>query len=162
MHLRNFLLLGLSTLATAWLPSDRSRNSTLDARWLPASGKIRGVNIGSLFIVEPWMASDEWNAMGCGGKQSEFDCMSSLGQSAGNAAFQSHWNSWITQDDIVQIVALGLNTIRVPVGYWMREDIVYRDSEWFPEGGLAYLERLCGWASDAGLYIILDLHGEWI
>lgn len=160
MLFKNVLLLGLATLASAWLPEDKLlKNETISKRWLPASGKIRGVNLGSLFIVEPWMANDEWNAMGCGGKNSEFDCMMALGQANGNSAFQKHWNTWITQDDLNQMVALGLNTIRIPVGYWMREDIVYRDSEWFPEGGLQYLERLCGWASDLGMYIIIDLHG---
>lgn len=53
----------------------------------------------------------------------------------------------------------GLNTIRIPVGYWIKEDIVYSDSEHFPQGGLSYLEQVCGWASDAGFYIIIDLHG---
>lgn len=53
----------------------------------------------------------------------------------------------------------GLNAIRIPVGYWIREDLVYADSEHFPQGGLQYLEQICGWASDAGLYIIIDLHG---
>jgi aryl-phospho-beta-D-glucosidase BglC (GH1 family) len=52
----------------------------------------------------------------------------------------------------------GLNTIRVPVGYWMMESIVY-SSEHFPQGGIQYLEQLCGWASDAGFYIIIDMHG---
>ena len=105
------------------------------------------------------MASDAWNAMGCGGYLSEFDCMSALGQARGDLAFQNHWNSWITQDDIRQIASLGLNTIRIPVGYWMREDIVYRDSEWFPQGSFPYLERVCNWAADLGMYIIIDLHG---
>ena len=53
----------------------------------------------------------------------------------------------------------GLNTIRIPVGYWILESIVYSDSEHFPQGGFSYLERLCGWASDAGFYIIIDMHG---
>lgn len=92
--------------------------------------------------------------MGCGGQKSEFDCVLSLGQDKANSAFASHWSSWITQDDITEMVSYGLNTIRVPVGYWMREDLVYSDSEHFPQGGLQYLENLCGWASDAGLYII--------
>ena len=163
MLLQNVLVLGLAALASAWMPGGKllgHENANIGARWLPASGKIHGVNLGSLFIIEPWMASDAWNAMGCGGQQSEFDCMRALGQTAGNAAFQSHWNSWITQDDIRQIASLGLNTIRIPVGYWMREDIVYRDSEWFPQGGFPYLERLCNWAADLGLYIIMDLHGK--
>ncbi|KAI5813021.1 glycoside hydrolase superfamily [Pyronema omphalodes] len=156
------LLATLATVAQAWLPGDKlltHDNSTISKRWLPSNGKIRGVNLGSLFIIEPWMANDAWNAMGCGGKNSEFDCMMSLGQSKGDAAFQSHWNSWITQDDLQQMVSLGLNTIRIPVGYWMREDIVWRDSEWFPKGGFPYLQRICNQAADLGMYIIMDLHG---
>ena len=104
------------------------------------------------------MANDEWNAMGCGGTLSEFDCVSKLGQAAANSAFQAHWARWTTQADIQQMQSYGINTIRIPVGYWMKEDLVYT-SEHFPQGGLQYLEQICGWASDAGFYIIIDLHG---
>ena len=105
------------------------------------------------------MAEDEWNTMGCSGTNSEFDCVMRLGQEAANSAFQAHWARWITQADIQQMQSYGLNTIRIPLGYWIREDIVYSDSEHFPQGGLQYLEQVVGWASDAGFYIILDLHG---
>ena len=44
----------------------------LTKRWLPGKTPIRGVNLGSQFIIEPWMASTEWNSMGCGGSKSEF------------------------------------------------------------------------------------------
>ena len=53
MPLRNLLVLALAGVGSAWQP---------------AAGKIRGVNLGSLFVVEPWMAADAWSAMGCGGK----------------------------------------------------------------------------------------------
>ena len=127
--------------------------------WLPAVPKIRGVNIGGLFVAEPWMMNDEWNRMGCDGALSEFDCVIKLGQDAADRAFQDHWANWYTQDDIRRIASLGLNTIRIPVGYWMREDIVWRDSEHFPRGAFRYLKRMCQWAKDAGLYVIIDLHG---
>jgi len=134
-------------------------NSTTNKRWLQASGKIRGVNMGSLFVFEPWIGSTEWNNMGCGNTNSEFDCTVQLGQAQANSVFQNHWNTWITQNDIWQMQSYGLNTIRIPVGYWILESIVYSDSEHFPQGGFSYLERLCGWASDAGFYIIIDMHG---
>ena len=130
----------------------------LSHAWLP-NFEVRGVNLGAQFIVEPWMASDEWNSMGCGNAASEFDCVNALGQSVANINFAHHWDTWTTQQDISQMKNYGLNTIRIPVGYWMREDLVYTDSEHFPQGGLKYLERICGWASDAGMYIIIDLHG---
>jgi len=168
----------LTSHATAWLPGEQKEiytaagtnlfnqtlfnytsNNSTSKRWLPASGKIRGVNLGSLFVFEPWLAGNEWSNMGCGSYLSEFDCVSALGQQQANAVFQNHWNSWITHGDIQQMQSYGLNTIRIPVGYWMMESLVYSDSEHFPQGGLTYLERICGWASDAGFYIIIDLHG---
>jgi hypothetical protein len=167
-------LLALSSTALAWLPAERNffgEQPNSVARHAPAGqgrtvkrfgsgfNKIRGVNLGSLFIIEPWMCSQEWASMGCDGTKSEFDCMVKLGQDAGNAAFAKHWDSWITEEDLDQMKELGVNTVRVPVGYWIVEENVYKDSEHFPQGGLAKLDRLAGWAADRGLYVILDLHG---
>ncbi|KAF4631752.1 hypothetical protein G7Y89_g6378 [Cudoniella acicularis] len=164
----------LVSQASAWLPGEHkeiygrdgtnlfniTRPTGVDSkRWLQASGKIRGVNLGSMFVFEPWIASTEWSNMGCGSYASEFDCVSGLGQTQANTVFQNHWNTWITQDDISQMQSYGLNTIRVPVGYWMMESLVYSNSEHFPQGGFNFLERLCGWASNAGFFIIIDMHG---
>lgn len=126
--------------------------------WLPANLPIRGVNLGSMFVFEPWIASNTWSSM-CGSAESEFDCVQTLGQDAANTAFASHWGSWITSDDFTTMTSYGLNTVRIPVGYWMMESLVYADSEYFPQGGLAYLENICDWAANAGMYIIIDLHG---
>ncbi|KAF8534504.1 glycoside hydrolase family 5 protein [Trichophaea hybrida] len=158
MLLQNAFLLGLLTLVSAWLPQDNSYKLCSNDSLLPSSAKIRGVNLGSLFIVEPWMAFDAWKAMGCGDFHTEFDCMKALGQTRGNEAFKSHWNSWITRDDIKEIASLGLNTLRIPVGFWMYEPIVDRATEWFPEGGFPFLERVCNWAAELGIYVIIDLH----
>ncbi|OOO07157.1 glycoside hydrolase family 5 [Aspergillus oryzae] len=151
----------LATLTVAWLPTtDKTITSSNGTDLFKAShGKIRGVNLGSQFVFEPWIATKAWSELGCEGQESEFDCVMKLGQDAANKAFAKHWDSWITKEDIKEIRSYGLNTIRIPVGYWMNEDLIYHDSEYFPHGGFAYLEKLCGWASDAGLYIIIDLHG---
>ncbi|KAF2837873.1 glycoside hydrolase family 5 protein [Patellaria atrata CBS 101060] len=171
----SFLLAILAAVTQAWLPQDRNLfgNETQDAvsqtvvadigrraqNWLPARGKIRGVNLGAFLIIEPWMANAEWSSMGCGGTNSEFDCVMRLGQAEADRRFQAHWASWITENDIAAMSNYGINTIRIPVGYWIMESIVYRDSEHFPRGGLPYLERVCNWASNYGFYIIIDLHG---
>ncbi|CCF37428.1 endo-beta-1,6-glucanase [Colletotrichum higginsianum] len=176
-------LLALAAVAHfsyAWLPSDGSRKlldtrgfslfdsqntSTIDdsddigKRWWTASGKIRGVNLGSLFVFEPWIANGEWNNIGCGGQQSEFDCVMNTGQERSDAAFQKHWDTWITEGDLDEMMGYGINTIRIPLGYWLDETLVDKNSEHFPRGALKYLIRLCGWASDRGFYIILDQHG---
>ena len=104
------------------------------------------------------MAGTEWTSMGCNGQCSEFDCVKSLGQAKANTVFQDHWASWITESDLDLMKSFGLNSIRIPVGYWLKEDLV-SDSEYFPQGGIEYLDRLVGWASDKGIYAIIDLHG---
>ncbi|OTA94889.1 glycoside hydrolase family 5 protein [Hypoxylon sp. CO27-5] len=130
-----------------------SESAQPSKRWLPSGSKVRGVNLGSQFIIEPWMAHDEWQSMGCGNANDEWQCVQALGQEKADAAFKKHWDTWTTQDDISQIKSLGLN-----FGYWIREDLV-NDGEHFPRGGLQYLDRLVGWCADAGIYVIMDLHG---
>lgn len=126
--------------------------------WLQGADKIRGVNLGSQFVIEKWMAVDEWKSMGCGTTNDEWACVEEIGQEAADAAFKTHWASWTTKSDLEQIVSLGLNTVRIPLGFWIREDLV-NDDEYYPRGGLPYLDRLVGWCADVGLYVILDLHG---
>ena len=139
-----FLLLFTSiTLVSAWMPGNRTvtsqaghnlftrpsnltTNGNLTGQWLPGNLPIRGANLGSLFIVEPWMASNQWsNVIGCGDQKSEFDCVQHLGQSTANSKFAQHWSDWITQGDISTMVSYGLNTIRIPVGYWIWESLKY-------------------------------------
>lgn len=104
--------------------------ASLAEAWLPGH-KIRGVNVGTMFVFEPWIDQDEWSSMGCSGQESEFDCVSSLGQEDANTAFQNHWRDWITENDLDEMMSYGLNTIRVPLGYWLMDEIV-DSSENFP------------------------------
>lgn len=175
MHYSVLILSSFAITTWAWLPSERNLfnvsdpsdaldtylsagNGRMAKRTLPSSGKIRGVNLGSLFVLEPWMASNEWSIMGCSGMASEFDCVSKLGQAAADSAFQAHWARFITENDIIEMKNYSLNTIRIPVGYWMMESLVDA-SEHFPRGGIQYLEKVCGWAVNHGMYVIIDLHG---
>ena len=135
-----------------------THSNTTGVSWLPRTEKVRGVNLGSQFIIEPWMAYDEWNSMGCGDLNDEWECVEQLGQKVADAVFEKHWDTWITQEDIANISSLGLNVVRIPVGFWLKEDLVL-DGEYYPRGALKYLDRLVGWAADAGLYVIMDLHG---
>lgn len=132
--------LALAGSALAWLPNELHQGQRIHARDLPSAGKtllsrdgvnlfekraqgvkngIRGVNLGSLFVFEPWIAHDIWSDM-CGDTKSEFDCVAKLGQDAANKAFQNHWKTWFTQDDFDKMAKLGLNTVRIPVGYWSK------------------------------------------
>jgi aryl-phospho-beta-D-glucosidase BglC (GH1 family) len=112
------------------------------------------------------MMRDEWdNVMGCKGAASEFDCMlNNYGGSkrdAGNDKFEAHWRSWINAASIQSAHDVGLNTIRIPIGYWSNVDIVDKASEPFADGNrmLPYLDAVVQKAADLGMYVIIDLHG---
>lgn len=109
---------------------------------------------------------NEWrNNMGCGDSGSEFDCMrdhySGDNRDAGNQKFADHWRDWINADTVQSVRDVGLNTIRIPIGYWSYKDVVDQASEPFADGDrmLPYLDAVVGKAADLGLYVIIDLHG---
>lgn len=120
MHFTTPFLLFLpfiTTLVHAWLPTDKGHS--LSAFTNGGTSKIRGVNLGSLFVFEPWMARSYWkNTLGCkdssgNAYHAEWDCVQGIGQNAADIAFKNHWGSWITQNDISTMISYGLNTIRV-------------------------------------------------
>lgn len=75
-----------------------------------------------------------------------------------DTTFAQHWDTWFTQDDVNTLKAAGINTVRVPLGYWIVEALVDRSHETYPRGGLTYLRRGLGWLKDAGMQVILDHH----
>jgi aryl-phospho-beta-D-glucosidase BglC (GH1 family) len=155
----------LAASVRAWMPEDHeleafNRTSNLldkRAHSLP-SWKIRGVNLGGWLISEPWMMNSEWSDMGCSGKCSEFDCVNALGQSQADSAFNAHYARWITPSMVQDIHNAGLNTIRIPIGYWSLRSIV-DSSEHFPNMNLQYLDAVIQKAADLGMFVVIDLHG---
>jgi hypothetical protein len=89
------------------------------------------------------MAPSEWKSMGgeiCSDcskcRQSEWSLATYLGRDQTNIKFKQHWETWFTQEDVDGIVANGLNTLRVPLGFWIVEDIVDKSLEPYAQGGL--------------------------
>ncbi|KAI9758610.1 MAG: hypothetical protein M4579_002986 [Chaenotheca gracillima] len=119
--------------------------------------KVRGVNLGGWFVLEPWITPSifqQWE--NGGGVVDEYTYTKTLGASEAKSRLSSHWNSWITQDDFNQIAKAGLNHVRIPIGYWA---LAPRQQDPYVQGQLTVLDKAIGWARDAGLKVMLDLHG---
>ncbi|EKM81573.1 hypothetical protein AGABI1DRAFT_118685 [Agaricus bisporus var. burnettii JB137-S8] len=126
--------------------------------------KIFGVNLGSWLLIEPWMLPQEWLDMG--GEQcsdcsrciaSEFEFAKAFPNTVDDI-FNDHWNSWFNQADVDDLVSVGINTVRVPLGYWIVEDLVDRSEEFYPRGGMKQLRRGLQQLQNAGIVAILDHH----
>ncbi|BGP17746.1 hypothetical protein JCM10213v2_005788 [Rhodosporidiobolus nylandii] len=128
-----------------------------DTAWFPVE-KVRGVNLGSLFIFEPWMARTSWEKLGCSAYDSEWPCIEALGLDTLQPKFEEHWSSFYNETDFTEMARLGLNTVRIPLGYWTVDSLI-QEGEYLPRNQMGYLKQVLGWAKSAGIYVILDLHG---
>ena len=91
---------------------------------------FRGAALGGWLVLEPWItpslfyqflgASQKW-----GDKAPEkvgldtFSFCAALGPEEANKQLRRHWKSWITEQQIIDLRALGADTVRIPVGDWM-------------------------------------------
>ncbi|KAL7421647.1 hypothetical protein Q5752_003416 [Cryptotrichosporon argae] len=124
-----------------------------------AGDKVRGVNLGGWLILENWMmpslfevspldeytVNDEWTYCQILGKA---ECLSRL---------ETHWDTWVTEEDFARFANYSLNTVRIPIGYWAWTEL--EDYEPYVQGQLSYLERALNWATKYGLDVMMDLHG---
>ena len=128
--------------------------------------KVYGVNLGSWLLSEPWQFPKEWQAMGgeiCDDDCSrcaahEFGLVQKLGQDAADKVFEKHWSTWFTQDSVNEIADAGLNTVRIPLGYWIVESLVDRNTEFYPRGGMKWLKKGLRMLKEKGIHVILDHH----
>ncbi|KAL9115918.1 MAG: hypothetical protein Q9227_000286 [Pyrenula ochraceoflavens] len=125
---------------------------------LPArqQGTIQGVNLGGWLVLEPWIVPDLFERAG-DGIVDEYTLGQTLGHDAAYSLLSSHWDSWITADDFGQIAAAGLNTVRIPIGFWAVNDLA--NGTPYVAGAIDYMDKAIGWARGSGLKVIIDLHG---
>lgn len=84
--------------------------------------KVRGVNIGSWLVTEPWMVPSLYVAPFKAHPKTpildEFTLCKAMGRSWCTKTLAAHYASFITEQDFIDIAAAGLNHVRIPIGYW--------------------------------------------
>lgn len=145
--MRPFLLAAPAGLATAF---------AAPAALLP--DPIRGVNIGGWLVLEPWITPLLFEAQGSGpgAPVDEYTLTQRLGKHAANHTLHHHWDTFYTEHDFQAIAAAGLNTVRIPVGYWL---FAQRPDDPYVAGAEPYLDRALGWCRTHHLQAWVDLHG---
>ncbi|CAJ0963289.1 unnamed protein product, partial [Mesorhabditis belari] len=133
------------------------------------SGKkpMHGVNLGGWLVAEHWMTqgSPAWigvpDDVANGG---EYQTMKYLGHDKGDGQFNEHRRTFITESDFQEIGSYGLNTVRIPIGYW----IVGFDNTgggdangwkvWAP-GALDYLDMaIREWGPKHNVLVFISIH----
>ena len=112
---------------------------------------IKGISLGNWLMPEGYIFKFEVAKA----PRQIFGAFERLLGPARAAAFWSTFrDSYIREDDVRFIKAVGFNTIRIPIHYalFMSDDGVMAGEGW------TLLDRVLGWARAAGLYVIVDLH----
>ncbi|PLB41956.1 glucan 1,3-beta-glucosidase [Aspergillus candidus] len=117
--------------------------------------KVRGVNLGGWLVLEPWITPSIFDAGGQAAVD-EWTLTEALGKDEARHRLSHHWAHFVGPDDFHQMAEAGLNHVRIPVGYWA---VTPLEGEPYVDGQLEYLDHAIDWARDAGLKVIVDLHG---
>lgn len=124
---------------------------------------LRGVNLGGWLVLEPYITPSlflEFNSTNGTEKDipvDEYHYWKKLGKEEAEARLRKHWDTFYTEKDFSDIKAVGLNMVRIPVGYWAFSTL--KDDPYKSEIQQEYLDRAIKWADKYGLKVWIDLHG---
>ncbi|TMW59560.1 hypothetical protein Poli38472_004629 [Pythium oligandrum] len=134
------------------------------------SGKVaaKGVNLGSWLVTEQWMTAQApfWkNLDNQYANKGEYIALAKGADHAKRVAeFENHHATFVMEKDIQDIANAGLNTVRVPVGYWITGDDQFDPSgkgAWkvFPKDTLKRVDTLIrDWALKHNVAVLISIH----
>lgn len=133
--------------------------------------KQRGVNLGSWFSLEGWLTPSLFQKAK-DPKDSELDIVAGMDPNEAKAMLEKHWDSFIDDGDLQWMVDHGINTVRIPVGYFhflagnpneqLRSLLKGTDYEKYAsvyEGAFARIQRAIESAASRNIGVLVDLHG---
>lgn len=110
---------------------------------------LYGVNVGGWLVLERWITPGVFRGTDA---TDEHSLAHDLGKKEFQKRITHHRDTFITEKHIQQLAQRGIQSLRVPVGYWLLES---------QDGFLAadrYVTKLFDWAKKYNLKVILDLH----
>ena len=110
---------------------------------------IKGVNLGNWLVLEKWMnpALSEGTTA-----EDEYYLPTQLSPKVYEARIKIHRSEYITERDFVTIKRMGMDSVRIPVPYF-----IFGDRKPFI-GCIEELDKAFNWAERYGLTILIDLH----
>jgi glucan 1,3-beta-glucosidase len=116
------------------------------------------------FVQENWMNPSLFSCA-TGPKASELDVAAGWDNpKSSRSVLEKHWDTWITEDDFAWLQKTGINTVRIPIGYWTLGS-QYCQGTAFEQVASVYehswprLLRAIDWAAKYKIGVLVDLHG---
>ncbi|KAF9458536.1 glycoside hydrolase superfamily [Collybia nuda] len=124
--------------------------------------KQRGVNLGSWFVLEHWITDDPFRCAHVPG-QSDLDVV--RGADA-RRILEEHWDTWIRETDFAWLAQRGVNTVRIPIGYYhicgadpsVLKGTAFHDFGYVYGGAWSRITGAIELAEKYGMGVLIDLH----
>ena len=110
---------------------------------------VKGVNLGNWLVLEKWMSPALFDGTTA---EDEYYLPRQLSPEVYEARIKIHRSEYITERDFATIKRIGLNTVRIPVPYF-----IFGDRPPFI-GCIEELDKAFSWAEKYDLQILIDLH----
>jgi len=127
---------------------------TVSHSWPYGETPVRGVNLGGWLVLEKWITPQVFQGVP-DWVNDEWQLCEYLGYDEAEKRMQAHWNSWVTEAEIIELKNAGINHLRIPFGYWAWEWPTGQPWVW---GSWDYVMRAVGWAKKHGMQVMIDLH----
>ena len=88
----------------------------------------------------------------------EWTLCQTLGAAKCQQTLQTHWATWITDTDIANMAGMGVNTLRIPIGFWAFVKPLASEP-YVQSTQLQEVTRILGYAVAHGMTVVLDIHG---
>ena len=111
--------------------------------------KVKGVNLGNWLVLEKWMSPALFAGTTA---EDEYYLPRQLSKEVYEARIKIHRSEYITERDFVTIKSMGMESVRIPVPYF-----IFGDRKPFI-GCIEELDKAFNWAEKYGLTILIDLH----
>lgn len=96
---------------------------------------------------------------------SELDVASGWGSTtAARAVLERHWDTFINQSDFHYLSSIGINTVRLPIGYWSLGPSFCQNTPFEAvsdvyQNSWPRIVRAINMAATSGISVLIDLHG---
>ena len=110
---------------------------------------INGLNLGNWLVLEKWMSPALFEGTTA---EDEYYLPTQLSPEVYEARIKIHRSEYITERDFVTIKRMGMESVRIPVPYF-----IFGDRKPFI-GCIEELDKAFNWAEKYGLTILIDLH----
>jgi aryl-phospho-beta-D-glucosidase BglC (GH1 family) len=110
---------------------------------------VKGVNLGNWLVLEKWMSPVLFEGTTA---EDEYYLQKQLPPEIYEARMKVHRSEYISERDFACIKRMGMNTVRIPVPYF-----IFGDRPPYL-GCIEELDKAFAWAEKYGLKILVDLH----